>query len=121
MVNTGVEAELLATVDMATHYSKARSGYYEDPNPIIEPNGYFYLTNNREIFDREYCGGNGNYGHSQKTVIPVFELPDEDWGILYDVTRVRGAGAGPSALVRGDRGRKGRENLARHSRHSRQP
>ena len=90
VVNTGIEAELLATVDMATHYSKARSGFYEDPNPVIEPNGYFYLTNNREIFDREYCGGNGNYGHSQKTVIPVFELPDEDWGILYDVTRVKG-------------------------------
>ena len=90
VVNTGLEAELLATVDKADHYSKARSGFYEDPNPIIEPNGYFYLTNNREIFDIEYCNGNGNYGHSQKTVIPVFELPDEDWGILYDVTKVRG-------------------------------
>ncbi|MBR5946757.1 helix-hairpin-helix domain-containing protein [bacterium] len=90
VVNTGLEAELLATVDKADHYSKARSGFYEDPNPIIEPNGYFYLTNNREIFDIEYCGGNGNYGRSQKTVIPVFELPDEDWGILYDVTKVKG-------------------------------
>ena len=91
VVNTGLEAELLATIDVADHYSKARSGFYEDPNPIIEPNGYFYLTNNREIFDLEYCNGNGNYGRSQKTVIPVFELPDEDWGILYDVTRVTGS------------------------------
>ncbi len=90
VVNTGLEAELLATIDKADHYSKARSGFYEDPNPIIEPNGYFYLTNNREIFDIEYCGGNGNYGRSQKTVIPVYELPDEDWGILYDVTKVKG-------------------------------
>ena len=91
VVNTGLEAELLATIDVADHYSKARSSFYEDPNPIIEPNGYFYLTNNREIFDLEYCNGNGNYGRSQKTVIPVFELPDEDWGILYDVTRVTGS------------------------------
>ena len=88
VVNTGIAAELLATIDEADHYSAARGGYYKDPNPTIEPGGYFYLTNCREIFDREYCGGNGNYGHSQKTVIPVFELPDENWGILYDVTRV---------------------------------
>jgi len=90
VVNTGLKADLLAVIDTASHFSPMMSRRYDDPNPEIEPNGYFYLTNNRDIFDREYCDGNGEYGSSLNEQIPVFELPNENWGILYDVVSVRG-------------------------------
>jgi hypothetical protein len=88
VVNTGLKAELLATIDYAAHYNKRLARRFENPNPMIAPNGYFYLTNNREIFDLEYCDGNGEYGSSNSELLPVFELPTENWGILYDVVKV---------------------------------
>ncbi len=85
VVNTGVDALTLATIDTACYYSSTRNGRYDDPNPVIKPNGYFYLTNNREIFDREYCDGDGIYGGSSSETIPVYELPDKTWGITYRI------------------------------------
>jgi len=88
VVNTGVEALTLDTIDTAKHYSLERSGTYTDPNPVIPANGYFYLTNNREIFDREYANGDGEYGSSSSEVIPVYELTEKRWGITYPITEV---------------------------------
>jgi len=90
VVNTGAEANLLATIDTARYYSRARGGRYDDPNPRIEAGGYFYLTNNREIFGIDYCDGNATYGNNQNETIPVFELPDQNWGIEYKISRVQG-------------------------------
>jgi hypothetical protein len=87
VVNTGIEANELATIDMARYYRRGK-GKYDDPNPCIPPNGYFYLTNNRELFGVDYCDGNHEYGSNMKEVNPVFELPDREWGISYKVTRV---------------------------------
>lgn len=90
VVNTGAEAVQLATIDTARYYHRARRGRYDDPNPRIEAGGYFYLTNNREIFGIDYCDGNHTYGNNQNEIIPVFELPDQNWGIEYKITRVSG-------------------------------
>ncbi len=90
VVNTGAEAVQLATIDSARYFNRAGRGRYDDPNPRIEANGYFYLTNNREIFGIDYCDGNATYGNNQNEIIPVFELPDQNWGIEYKITRVRG-------------------------------
>lgn len=86
VVNTGLDALTLATIDTARYYNSRRNGRYDDPNPVIRPNGYFYLTNNREIFDLEYADGDGIYGNSGSETIPVFELPDKTWGITYRIT-----------------------------------
>lgn len=99
VVNTGVESFDLARIDKAEHYSKAYGGYYDDPNPLIAPGGYFYLTSNKQIFDIEYCKGTGGYGHNKENEIPVFELPADDWGILYDVTKVSGYNYGHSYIT----------------------
>lgn len=90
VVNTGVEANELAVIDTARYYHRGGRGRYDDPNPRIEPGGYFYLTNNREIFGIDYCDGNHTYGNNQNETIPVFELPDQNWGIEYKITRVQG-------------------------------
>ena len=37
VVNTGVEALTLDTIDTASHYSLERNGTYADPNPVIQP------------------------------------------------------------------------------------
>lgn len=87
VVNTGIEANELAVIDSARYFRRGH-GQYDDPNPTIPPNGYFYLTNNRELFGVDYCDGNHTYGGNAKETIPVYELPDANWGISYRVTRV---------------------------------
>ena len=85
VVNTGIEAETLATIDSVLYYSPDFNKRYEDPNPVIKANGYFYLTNNRKVFDYEHGNGDGDYGSDQSERIPVYELPDTRWGITYNV------------------------------------
>ncbi|MCX7001651.1 MAG: helix-hairpin-helix domain-containing protein, partial [bacterium] len=87
VVNTGVEAVDLSTIDSA-RYSHPTLGRYDDPNPSIAANGYFYLTNNREIFGLDYGDGSGDYGSNRKEVNPVCEIPDQNWGIKYKITSV---------------------------------
>jgi len=91
VVNTGAQANELAFIDTASHYDIQRGGRYDNPSPKILPNGYFYLTNNREIFDYEYGDGSGVYGSSRNEAVPIFELPEGNWGIEYEVSDVNGA------------------------------
>ena len=88
VVNTGVEALTLDSINTAKLYSRERNGTYEDPNPVIKPNGYFYLTNNREIFDLEHANGDGKYGSGAGEQIPVYELTEKRWGITYPIVEV---------------------------------
>ena len=91
VINTGSYADQVAIIENATHYSTALQGKYDDPNPAIPNNGYFYLTNNREIFDREYGTPNdGTWGTSAQEAYPCFELPDVLWGVRYKITDVSG-------------------------------
>ncbi|RLD11367.1 MAG: hypothetical protein DRI44_03740, partial [Chlamydiae bacterium] len=46
VINTGSYADQVGLIDEATLYSKWRQGLYDDPNPTIQPGGYFYITNN---------------------------------------------------------------------------
>ncbi|NLF38332.1 general secretion pathway protein GspK, partial [bacterium] len=53
--------------------------------------GYFYLTNNRDIFDREHGSPkDGRWGTSSSERHPCFELPDELWGVRYRVLSTEG-------------------------------
>lgn len=91
VINTGSYADRLGLIDRVTLYSKARRGYYEDPNPVIEPRGYAYLTSNRKIFDYEFGGRrDGIWGGSMDEGYPCYELPDNLWGVRYKITSVRG-------------------------------
>ena len=89
VVNTGVEALTLDTIDTASHFSLERNGTYEDPNPVIQAGGYFYLANNSEIFDIHYANGDGEYGSSADEDIPLYELTEKSWGITYPIVEVR--------------------------------
>ena len=89
VINTGAYADQVAQIDSASHYSRAQGGRYDDPNPVIKPNGYFYLTNKRDIFDYEYGSKqDGEWGSDANETFPCFELPDHLWGVRYKITRV---------------------------------
>ena len=91
VINTGSYADKVALIENAVHYSAKRQSRYEDPNPAISANGYFYLTNNREIFDREYgTPADGTWGTSAQEAYPCYELPDVLWGVRYKITDVSG-------------------------------
>jgi len=92
IINTGSYADQVGLIQNATHYSMVRHGFYDDPNPAIPANGYFYLTNNRKIFDIEYgTPKDGTWGTSAQEQYPCFELPDYLWGVRYEITAVSGS------------------------------
>lgn len=91
VINTGSYADQVAVIDSATQYNRARGGFYDNPNPSIPAGGYFYLTNNRRIFDMEYGGSKtGVWGDSPDEQYGCFELLDDLWGVRYKITRVSG-------------------------------
>ena len=90
IINTGSYADQVGLIESATHYSLNRHSYYDDPNPAIPANGYFYLTNNRQIFDSEYgTPKDGSWGTSAQEKYPCFELPDVLWGVRYEITSIK--------------------------------
>ena len=90
IINTGSYADQVGLIESAAHYSKKRNSFYDNPNPSIPPNGYFYLTNNRQIFDSEYgTPKDGSWGTSAQEQYPCFELPDVLWGVRYEITAVK--------------------------------
>ena len=97
VVNTGKDAWELARLDKARRFSVDHGPWFDDPNPTIPANGYFYLTNNREIFSLEHASGNKEYGGNADETIPVYQIPQKSWGILYKVT----AADWPSITVEG--------------------
>ncbi len=89
VINTGSYADRLGMIDSAVCYSPKLQRRYEDPNPIIAPGGYFYLTNKRAIFDYEYGSQkDGVWGNSAEEQAPVYEMLDAVWGVRYEVTKV---------------------------------
>jgi len=91
VINTGSYADQVGRIRSAMHFSAARNSRYDNPNPVIEPGGYFYLTNHRNIFDLEHGGlRDGTWGNSRMESYPCAEMPDFLWGVRYEVTDVRG-------------------------------
>ncbi len=89
VINTGSYADQVGIIESAMGFNQRLRSQYDDPNPVIQPNGYFYLTNNREIFDREYGSSKeGDWGTEKDEEYQCFELPDELWGVRYQITKV---------------------------------
>ncbi len=90
VINTGSYADQVGLIDRAPQYNMQTHQLYDNPNPSIPPNGYFYLTNHRGIFDMEYGGKrSGEWGDTPDEQYACAELPDVTWGVRYKITRVR--------------------------------
>ena len=89
VVNTGADSLPLDTITSGRRYSpEFNRGRYDDPNPVIKPNSYAYLTSNEEIFDIDWGNGSGFYGDDANERLPLIELPEKKWGITYPITKV---------------------------------
>jgi len=92
VINTGSYADELGVVNSARRFNVKRALCEDDPNPAIAPGGYFYLTNNRFVFDSEYGNpAEGEWGSGPNERNLCFELPDYLWGMRYKVTRMTGS------------------------------
>ena len=90
IVNTGDAVNRVGLIRNIPHYSVDRHGRYNDPNPTIPPHGYFYLTNNRNFFDKVYgTMKSGTWGDSQSEEYGVYELPKALWGVRYKIINVK--------------------------------
>jgi len=89
IVNTGSSVDRVGWFKNVTHYSKDFNGRYDDPNPTIPPQGYFYLTNNKIYFDEIYGSAkSGVWGDSKKEAYCCYELPESLWGVRYKITSI---------------------------------
>lgn len=90
VANTGAETYELGTIDYAIQYSRQDSGRKEEPNPIIQPNEYFYLCNNLEIFDYDHGSArDGVWGSSSDEQMPAYEINDDRWGVRFKIKSLR--------------------------------
>ena len=91
VINTGDYADQIAILEHAPHFNARIGNLYDDPNPVIPANGYFYLTNNKAVFDYTFgASKNGTWGDNVKESYPCYELPDILWGVRYKISRVSG-------------------------------
>lgn len=90
VANTGSLAYELGSIDHAVLYSREDSGRKVELNPMINPNEYFYLCNNLEIFDRDFGGSrDGIWGNSSDEMMPAYEISDDRWGVRFTIKSLR--------------------------------
>jgi len=90
VANTGAESYQLGTIDHAVQYSRQDSGRKTELNPTIQPNEYFYLCNNLEIFDYDYGSArDGVWGTSNDEQMPAYEINDDRWGVRFKIKSLR--------------------------------
>ncbi|MCX7847307.1 MAG: helix-hairpin-helix domain-containing protein [bacterium] len=86
--NTGSIVNDIGVIDYGQGYSLNQSGL-RDPNPVIMPNGYFYLVNNIKLFNAEFGSGTPslNWGGNASQYNPVWQIPSDAWGVQYAIDR----------------------------------
>jgi len=84
--NTGSIANDIGMIDYGQGFSLNTAGA-RDPNPTIEPQGYFYLVNNVRLFNADFGGGSPspNWGDSASQYVPVWKIPSDAWGVQYRI------------------------------------
>ncbi len=85
--NSGSVVNDVGILDYGRGYSLRAS--QPDPNPVIMPNGYFYLVNNLKLFNAEFGSGtpNANWGGNASQEVPVWEIPNDSWGVQYEIDK----------------------------------
>ncbi len=91
VANTGTLAYDIGKINNAIYYERKGRGKFDDKAPVIKPNEYFYICNNKEIFDLEYGSPkNGTYGATASEQMPLHEMDDEtSWGIKFLIKKVQ--------------------------------
>ena len=83
--NTGSLATQIGRIHSTSYYDqKLRRGITDD-NPVVQPNGHFYLVNDTELFDGWYGNGDNKWGSRADEQVPVFQMDEQNWGVSYKI------------------------------------
>ena len=89
VINTGSYADQVGVIHSAAEYSTVFNAAYDNPSPVIEAHGYFYLTNYRTVFDLDYgVTPDGIWGSAPGERYPCYELFQTLWGVRYKVIKI---------------------------------
>jgi len=83
--NTGSLATQIGRIRRTTYYDQKLRRQITDNNPVVQPQGHFYLVNDTELFDSYYGNADNKWGSAADEQVPVFQMDEENWGIAFKI------------------------------------
>jgi len=87
--NTGSEVSEIGVIHNTSYYDKKLRKSIRTDNPVVQPQGHFYLVNDTELFDANYGNANNKWGSTANEQIPVFQMDEQNWGVTYRIKRTK--------------------------------
>ncbi len=87
--NTGTLATQIGRIRNTAYYDQKLRRRIIDNNPVVQPDGHFYLVNNTKLFDSWYGNADNEWGSKANEQVPVFQMDEENWGITYEIDKVK--------------------------------
>jgi len=87
--NTGSLATQIGIIRRTAYYDKKLRKRIIDNNPVVQPQGHFYLVNDTELFDSWYGNEDNKWGSAADEEIPVFQMDEQNWGVSYKIKKAR--------------------------------
>ncbi len=84
--NTGSLATQIGRIRNTAYYDQKLRQHIVDNNPVVQPDGHFYLVNDTQLFDDWYGNADNKWGSKADEQVPVFQMDKENWGVTYDIT-----------------------------------
>ena len=87
--NTGSLATQIGKISSTAYYDRKLRKRIVDDNPVVQPQGHFYLVNDTELFDSWYGNKDNKWGSAANEEIPVFQMDEQNWGVSYKIKKVK--------------------------------
>jgi len=91
--NTGSLATQIGKIRSTAYYDRKLRKRIIDDNPVVQPQGHFYLVNDTELFDGWYGNKDNKWGSAANEEIPVFQMDEQNWGVSYKIKKVKSVNA----------------------------
>jgi len=85
--NTGSMATQIGRIRQTTYYDQKLRRQITDNNPVVQPQGHFYLVNDTELFDAYYGNADNEWGSRADEQVPAFQMDEENWGVAFEVDK----------------------------------
>ena len=87
--NTGSLATQIGRIRHTAYYDQILRRRVIDNNPVVQPNGHFYLVNDTMLFDAWYGNADNKWGSKADEQVPVFQMDEQNWGVTYDIDKIK--------------------------------
>jgi len=87
--NTGSHATQIGKIHSTAYYDRKLRQRVIDDNPVVQPQGHFYLVNDTELFDNWYGNADNKWGTVANEEIPVFQMDEQNWGVSYKIKKTK--------------------------------